>query len=219
MFAFLKHWRERRIIEAAAVSQAQWDTVFAWLPLLDGLAADERRRLRELAILFCHRKTFVGAHDLVVTDEMRLVIALQACLPILELGLDTYRGWTSIVVYPSGFVPEHTFVDDYGVEHEARDERSGEAWQHGPVLLAWDEAIGGGEVDGYNLVIHEFAHKLDMLNGSANGFPPLHADMSADTWSRIFSAGYEDFGRHCDDGIDLGSTATRPNRRPSFSRS
>ena len=204
MFNTIKNWLERRIVGYSRISPDQWGAAFARLPLLGGLSESERKRLKELAVLFCHRKSFEGAHGHAVTDEMALVIALQACLPVLELGLGVYDGWSSVIVYRSGFAPVHSYRDEYGVEHSVQSELSGEAWQRGPVVLAWDDASRAGEVDGYNLVIHEFAHKLDMQNGTANGFPPLHRGMDASTWSLIFTQGFEDFVRKCDHGDDLG---------------
>ena len=88
MFKVFRNWRDRRIVERSGMSAAQWEAAIASLPLLAGLSADERLRLKELAILFCHRKSLEGAHGLVVNHEMAMVIALQACLPILELGLE-----------------------------------------------------------------------------------------------------------------------------------
>jgi hypothetical protein len=204
MLGRIHKWLERRAIERSAILPAEWEAAFAALPLLGGLSADEMRRLRELAILFLHHKAFAGAHGLEVTQPMKLIIALQACLPILELGLDCYSGWETVVVYPSGFVPERLVRDEAGVEHLLREELSGEAWEGGPVLLAWDESVRAGDLDGYNLVIHEFAHKLDMQNGEANGFPPLHRGMDPADWTRIFSGAYEDFTRRCEHGEDLG---------------
>jgi len=204
MFANIRNWLERRAVEQSGFSDAQWQSAFAALPLLASLNNDEREKLRRLAILFCQRKTFEGAHGLVVSNEMALIIALQACLPILELGLGVYDGWTTVIVYPSGFVPEYTYQDEYGVEHHVRSAMSGEAWLRGPVLLSWDDVSQAGEPDGYNLVIHEFAHKLDMQNGEANGFPPLHRDMNVASWSEIFSRGYADFVRKCDAGARIG---------------
>lgn len=204
MLAYVRNWFDRRIVERSPIAPADWEAAFAALPLLDGLDAGERQRLRELVILFLHRKAFDGAHGLEVTRAMQLLIALQACLPILELGLDCYAGWETVIVYPSGFAPEHVFTDEYGVEHRTRDELSGEAWERGPVLLSWDDTEDAGQLDGYNLVIHEFAHKLDMQNGEANGFPPLHPDMDPAEWTRIFSQAFEDFGRRCERDEDLG---------------
>ncbi len=200
MFDFFRQWRERRIIARSRITEAQWRAAFARLPLLHGLDDEERRRLRELVILFLHRKVFEGARGMEVNLPMALTIALQACLPILRLGLDWYDGFTAIIVYPAGFAPERVMRDEAGVEHRVQTELAGEAWQRGPVILAWDDTAHAGVVDGYNLVIHEFAHKLDMRNGEANGFPPLHADMDAGQWTRSFSEAYEDLKRHCTKG-------------------
>ncbi len=200
MFNFFRQWRERRIIARSRITEAQWQTAFARLPLLHGLDDDERRRLRELVILFLHRKVFEGAKGLEVDLPMALTIALQACLPILRLGLDWYDGFTAIIVYPAGFAPERVVRDEAGVEHRVQTGLAGEAWQRGPVILAWDDTAHAGVVDGYNLVIHEFAHKLDMRNGEANGFPPLHVDMDARRWTRSFSEAYEDLKTHCAQG-------------------
>lgn len=204
MYQIIRNWLDRRIIERSTITLPQWSAAFAALPLLDGLIEDEKRRLRELAILFLHRKAIEGAHELAVTQSMALIIALQACLPILELGLARYAGWTTVIVYPSGFAPERVVRDEYGVEHHVRDELSGEAWQRGPVILSWDEAEYAGFVDGCNLVIHEFAHKLDMQNGDANGFPPLHRSMDVEAWTNVFSDGFEDFQQRCRHGAHIG---------------
>ena len=179
MYQFIQNWLDRRILKRSSITLAQWDIAFDSLPLLTGLTTREKRRLRGLAILFCHRKQFEGAHGLVVTQSMKLVIALQACLPVLKLGLDGYRGWVSVIIYPSGFAPRRVVRDEYGVEHHVQSSLAGEAWQRGPVILAWDETERAGIIDGHNLVIHEFAHKLDMQNGQANGFPPLHRGMDS----------------------------------------
>jgi len=204
MFKFIHNWLNRRIIKRSRITAAQWSKAFDALPLLQGLTQDDRRRLKELAILFQHRKAFEGAHDLAITQPMQLIIALQACLPILNLGLDWYDGWTSVVVYPSGFAPKRVVRDEYGVEHVVQSSLAGEAWQRGPVILSWDETERAGIIDGHNLVIHEFAHKLDMQNGEANGFPPLHAGMDAKVWTEAFSAGYEDFQHKCNAGKNIG---------------
>lgn len=202
LFKRLREWRERRIIRRFPVGEAQWQSAFARLPLLQGLADSERTRLRELVALFLHRKSVEAAQGLQLNTEMVLVIALQACLPILHLGLDWYRGWVSIVVYPQAFRPQRSFVDEFGVMHRRADLLSGEAWQQGVLVLSWADTEHAGELDGHNLVIHEFAHKLDMLNGAANGFPPLHAGMDRQHWSRVFSQAYDNFSRHRHHGID-----------------
>jgi MtfA peptidase len=184
-------WRRRRILAKCRIPDQSWKAVSAHLPLLQRLSAQDHARLRELAVLFMHDKTFEGAGGLTITDSMRSSIALQACLPILNLGLKWYRGWISIIVYPGGFVPTHTYTDEAGIVHTIEEPLSGESWLSGPVVLSWPDIKTAGQ-DGYNLVIHEFAHKLDMLNGVANGMPPLHRDMDAKAWARDFSQAFED---------------------------
>ena len=204
MFQFFSNWRNRRIIRRSTVSAAQWDKAIASLPLLRGFTISELDTLKELAILFLHYKQFEGAHDLDVTQEMKLIIALQACLPILKLGWGSYEGWMTVIVYPAGFMPTRVIRDEYGVEHHVQSSLTGEAWQRGPVVLAWSQTVNAGVIDGHNLVIHEFAHKLDMQNGAANGFPPLHANMSIPAWTSALSQGFEDSKRKCDRGRHIG---------------
>ena len=208
MFKFLRKWRQQRIIANSRISPGKWKNAFDHLPLLDHLSAQEKKNLQDLAILFIDEKTFFGAHDLVINEEMMMLIALQACLPILHLGIDWYSGWTSIIVYTAGFAPERTVMDEYGVAHNIRSELSGEAWQRGPVILSWKHAEHAGGRDGQNVVVHEFVHKLDMLNGAADGFPPMHAGTSAKTWSEIFTAAFADFQQNPKPGLDrYGATA------------
>jgi len=128
---------------------------------------------------------------------MRVEIAAQACILVLELGIEWYDGWTDVIVYPSQFMPEREEMDEAGVVHLTRDPMAGEAWLGGPVILSYEDVALAGDkharVAGYNVVIHEFAHKLDMRNGDANGFPPLHRGMDFKAWKGAFSAAYDDF--------------------------
>ena len=204
MFQFISNWRNRRIINRSTVTSLEWDKAISSLPLLKGLTDSEIDTLKELAILFLHYKEFEGAHDLVVTQQMKLIITLQACLPILKLGWGSYGGWMTVIVYPAGFMPTRVIRDEYGVEHHVQSSLAGEAWQRGPVVLAWNQTVNAGVIDGHNLVIHEFAHKLDMQNGAANGFPPLHRNMSVPAWTRALSAGFKYSQNRCDRGRHIG---------------
>jgi Mlc titration factor MtfA (ptsG expression regulator) len=163
------------------------------LPLLERLTKQENTKLKHLAILFLHYKSLECVGDLDITTTMQLVIALQACLPILNIGLDWYEGWVSVVIYPGAFSRQNIDTDELGIVHQGRANLSGESWQRGPVVLSWGDSLRNGENDGRNVVIHEFAHKLDMLNGRANGLPPLHKDMSIQQWSDVFNSAYDDF--------------------------
>lgn len=188
----------RRARRAAPVDEARWRRLEAGLPFLRHLAPAERARLRAMALEFVAQKEWHGARGLRLTPDIQLAIALQACLPVLELGLDSYRGWVGIVVYPGDFVVPRRQMSEDGVVHEYDDTVAGEAWQGGPVLLSWFDRPE--EADGMNVVIHEFAHKLDMLNGVPDGFPPLHEGMSRQAWSEAFLPAYEDFCARVDAG-------------------
>jgi hypothetical protein len=182
---WLTEWRRRRVLRKHAIGDALWQKATGSLPFLPASA-----KLRELTLLFLAEKQFAGAHGIEVSDEMRVAIGAQACLPILELGLEWYAGWHGIVVYPGDFRVRRREIDEDGVVHEWDDDLAGEAMPGGPVVISWDAAAHDASI---NVVIHEFAHKLDMLNGAADGLPPLHPGMSARAWKRIFEEAYEGF--------------------------
>ena len=185
------------------LDEAAWRAVLE-LPLFDGLDAAERQRLRERAIGLLADKAFSGAGGLEMTGAKATTIAAFAALTVLNLGEGWYSGWTEIVVYPGEFIFEGEQMDETGIVHHLRHARSGEAMERGPLVLSWQDVEGSGRGEGFNVVIHEFAHKLDMRNGSANGRPPLHAGMSPDDWARILQAAYDDLCRRVErDGETL----------------
>jgi len=200
MFSVIRRWWHNRIITRSDLSDAAWQQAFSQLPLLQRLTLSEAEQLREIVILFLYKKSFTGAQGLRLNDEMKLIVALQACLPILNLGIEWYQGWVSIIVYPDSFVPETNVTDEGGIVHRRRSVLSGESWLRGPVILSWRGVATAGELDGSNLVIHEFVHKLDMLNGVANGFPPLHKHMHKEAWAADFSQAFDDFQHRVNKG-------------------
>jgi Mlc titration factor MtfA (ptsG expression regulator) len=202
MLKWLRARRLARILDRHAIPAALWQRVVDDLPILDRLTDDELARLRELATVFLRQKTFVGTHDLAIDEYMRTVVAAQGCLPILNLGLDYYRGWYTVILYPGAFVAHRELHDDEsGVVHTGFEELDGESAEGGPVALSWDEARPrGDDDDGYNVVIHEFAHKLDELTGAPNGLPPLHRGMSVAAWSTALSAAFDAFNDRLDRG-------------------
>lgn len=202
MFDKIKGWRDQRIIDNSPYSQQSWQQIAGRISILDRLKEDELHQLFQLAILFLNEKSIQGANDLVITDEMKQSIALQACLPILNLGLEWYQGWSSIIVYPSSYMTESTTTDEMGIVHSGQQHRSGEAWLRGPVILSWRDIEEAGVADGNNVVIHEFVHKLDMLNGRANGFPPMQSGMNPTEWTQIMEQGFADFQNNPKPGID-----------------
>jgi Mlc titration factor MtfA (ptsG expression regulator) len=197
----LRRWWRQRIIQRTPWDEALWEKTLASLPFMRELAPDERARLRETVILFLHDKSIRGASGLQIDDGMRLMIAAQACILVLNLDIDYFRGWVEVIVYPDEFIPNIEYTDDAGIVHVEREARAGEAWLQGPVILSWADVAPATE--GVNVVIHEFAHKLDMLNGDANGFPPLHAAMDRGRWAAAFTAAYADFCRQVDADEDV----------------
>lgn len=199
------HWLKRALAPASTdlpdVSAADWARIEARLPFLDYLDAADRAPLRDMARRFIATKQFHGANGVELHDDALLEVALQACLPVLKLGLDWYDDWIGVVIYPGDFlVPRHT-VDEAGVVHEYTEPLMGEAWAGGPVLLSLQ---ADGQADGVNVVIHEFAHKIDMRNGEPDGLPPLHEGMSMRRWAAVWSAAYDRFCADVDAGVETG---------------
>ncbi|HET7832166.1 MAG TPA: M90 family metallopeptidase [Gallionella sp.] len=182
-----------------ALDEKTWQAVME-LPLFDGLDATERAQLRELAIQLLADKMFSGAGGAEVDDGMATAIAAFAVLPVLNLGYDWYEGWREIVVYPGEYVYDGEQMDEDGIVHHVRHVRSGEAMLGGPMVLSWQDVAHSGQGEGFNVVIHEFAHKLDLKNGDANGRPPLHPGMSPADWARDFQSAYDDLCRRVDGG-------------------
>jgi len=200
MLKFLDTWRRKRALRRSTLDPALWRRVTGALPFLQGLTAAQWQRLHDCAVLFLAEKEMHGARGFVPTDAVRLSIAVQACLPILSLGLDAYRGWVGIVIYPGEFKVRREEMDESGVVHEYDDELSGEAWPGGPVILSWED-IKLGE-PGYNVVIHEFAHKLHMCGGDMDDFPPPRARMQRKPWLAAWDAAYTEFCNQVDRGMD-----------------
>jgi len=201
-FARLRAWQRERTLTRHPLDDTLWREIIATRRLFDGLTVDELARLRELATLFIHAKRFSGARGLEITETMRITIAAQACLPVLALGLSWLRGWSSVIVYPDTFVVDLEEADADGVVHAVRDQRIGESWERGPLILSWADTAPGVEPygEGTNVVVHEIAHKLDQLDDASNGCPPLHPDMDRAVWQRDFQGAYEALGQAVDNG-------------------
>lgn len=168
-----------------------WTRVVAQLSFLRGLSAEDAARLKELVVVFLAEKEMHGAHGLRLTDELRLSIAVQACLPVLNLGLDIYEGWVGVIVYPGEFRVHKEEIDEDGVVHTFQEELAGEAWPGGPVILSWEDV--GMTERGYNVVIHEFAHKIHMAGGDDTDFPDARKGMDAAAWRKSLEEAYRRF--------------------------
>jgi len=203
MLKLWRNWRRQRLLEQHAIDDDLWHAAIVAAPAFDRLAADQLCPLRELTTLFLADKRFFGVHNLVVDDAMRVSIASRACLPILHLGLDYYRGWRTIIVYPTGFVAEREEEDEIGVVHTGYEALDGESLYGGAVALNWAEAEPIRDDQPVDVVLHEFAHKLDEANGHANGLPPLPRDMALAAWTAAFTSAYELFQTWVDEGEEL----------------
>jgi len=188
--------RRRRLVRDSLIADVPWRRALDRLPILARLDPDESRRLRELSTIFLHEKRFEPVHGLELDESIRIAVAAQACLPILNLGPDWYDDWYTVVVYPAEFVRPREEFDAVGVMHQWEEVLGGESWERGPVILSWADVDASGWGDGYNVVIHEVAHKLDMRTGAADGFPPLHRGMKVRDWTQSFTQAYEALSRH-----------------------
>ena len=190
---WLERLRTYRILKKHGLPDHLWRETTQKLVILSTLNSHQMAELRVLTTLLIYRKTFFGAHDLEITLEMKVVIAAQACLQVIELGIDSFEGWTEIIVYPRAFKVEREMQDVNGLVSTENNVLSGEAWGKGPVILSWEDVERDSFTlrKGHHVVIHEFAHKLDMLNGRANGMPPLHPDMKISDWTASLSHAYE----------------------------
>lgn len=173
MFSWLRSLRSLPRIPDAA-----WQYTLARYHFLGERPAADVERLRQLAAEFLRDKRFHGAHGFVITDEVALAIAAQAVLPVLHLrgGLGWYDDFVGIVVHPSEAVALRKTTDTTGVVHEYEEIVAGEAMERGPVMLSWQDVLASSvtQAEGYNVVIHEFAHKIDMHGGGVvDGCPPL----------------------------------------------
>ena len=193
LFSRLKRMRMAHRLRRQHISSAQWHALIDSIRSLRRLSAVERTHLQTLTLQFLKHKTINGVQGLSVSPQMRLRIAAQACLLILHLDFSYFDNWHEVVLYPGSFRVRHPLTTENGLVNEQAATLSGEAWQQGPVILSWDDAQRDmqGKRPGSNVVIHEFAHKLDMLSGSANGSPPMHPDMSQAAWTKALSTAYE----------------------------
>lgn len=194
-FKRFRHWRDNRRIKKMGLTAAQWESAVADWSVVQRYQGPERDALRDMTFRFLARKKFTGGNDFQFSDAMCLKIATMACVPILHLGLDWYKRWHTIIIYEGGFVPNRSYRSHDGVVHLKGPALSGEAWFRGPVILSWEAIREAGAQASLgkasNVVIHELAHKLDMLRDGANGAPPMHPDMRAGEWHDIFTAAWD----------------------------
>lgn len=183
-------WRDRRALGGAF--PPRWSEIIERrVPIWRYLSADERRQLKDLIRLFLSRKRFYGCNGQEIDDEVRLTIAAQACLLLLNRSTGVFPRLRSILVYPHTFWTKHPRHNEDGTVSLEGSEMQGESWEDGRVILSWHDVEHGASDygDGYNVVIHEFAHQLDAESGAVNGTPPLPGG-DYETWERIVAREY-----------------------------
>ena len=196
----LRRRRDARALQRRAISQELWQNCINELPFIAARPAEQQDSLRRMASLFLDRKEFTGAQGFVVSDRIAVAVAVQACLPVLELGLDQYDGFVGIVMHADAVVASREFMDEDGVVHAYDEELAGEAMEGGPLMLSWADVLPAEDGEdaprtAYNVVIHEFAHVLDMRDGQADGIPVLASSAERRAWSEVLMA---EFDRFCE---------------------
>ena len=192
------HWLKNLLAPPEPIPSALWLATLSSHSFLTALSGPERTQLKTLSEAFLASKEFSGAQGLQVTDDMAVAIAAQACLPLLHMGkagARLYDDFTGIVVHPGAMLARRRTTDAAGVVHHYTEVLAGEAMSGGPVTLSWEDvASAGSSADrGYNVVIHEFIHKIDMRNGTPNGCPPLPSRIAKAQWQRVMQSHFDQF--------------------------
>lgn len=193
-------WRRKRLL--ARPFPDEWLNILSRrLPFFSQMSPEQQQQLQQSMTLFIADKHFHGCDGLVVTDEMRVTIAAEACLLLLNRKTGIYPRLRHILLYPYAFVATHRQGNVDGTLSEQSRGLLGESWQAGKVILSWHDVLAGmaDTRDGHNVAIHEFSHQLDSESGSANGAPPLRSTRYPQ-WEQVLSREYEALqkalGRH-----------------------
>jgi Mlc titration factor MtfA (ptsG expression regulator) len=195
-------WRRARIRRAPF--PPEWRQILRRrVPYFRAMPADLQLQLKKHIQVFLAEKAFIGCGGLEVTEEMRVTIAAQACLLLLNRRTDYFGALRQILVYPDAFLVDKVHTDGAGVLHDRRQALAGESWSLGQVILSWQDTLEGAAVadDGRNVVIHEFAHQLDQANGRANGAPYLPNRRRRARWASVMSAEFDALQRSTRAGL------------------
>ncbi|MEO8924230.1 MAG: M90 family metallopeptidase [Caldimonas sp.] len=195
MSRWWRNWRRKRTLERRPIPDALWRLTLARFPFLAARDPADLDAMREMATLFLAEKEFSGTRGLEVSDEMAVAIAAQACLPALKLGLEWLDGFVGIVVHEDAVVARREVEDEDGVVHAYDEELSGEAMSGGPIMLAWRDVDESGQsaADGYNVVVHEFAHVIDMRAGLTTGLDEVDPASERGIWLNALADEFERF--------------------------
>lgn len=191
LYFYFTRWRNQWL-RSRPFPESWLPILCAALPVYSSLSAQEQLKLRQLIQLFIARKRFYGCNGLVITDEIRVTIAAEACLLLINKGWSVYPKLASVLVYPTAFRVERDQHNADGTVTSGGNSLLGESWSNGKVILSWDDVENGVRdfTDGHNVVLHEFSHQLDAESGSTNGAPRLSHN-SYKSWATVFSANFE----------------------------
>jgi Mlc titration factor MtfA (ptsG expression regulator) len=201
VFETLRKWRRKRF-DKLPFPEAWLGILRERVPYYRLLSRDEQTELRKLIRVFLAEKKFEGCGGLAMTDEIRVTIAAQACILLLNREHDYYAGLHSVLVYPSSYWAPSKFLDPLGVVHEGDESRLGEAWLRGAIILSWDDVRRDSSdfQDGHNVTLHEFAHQLDQQDGTFDGAPLLEKSSHYRSWARVLMKEYEALGEAAERG-------------------
>lgn len=189
------YWRQYKRRQVARLPfKTEWRRILQQrMPYFKKMPTDLQLQLKRHIQVFLSEKKFIGLNGISITDEIRVTIAAQACLLLLNRKTNYYPKLTSILVYPRSFVKKHQIINADGVQYTQNSALAGESWGYGKIVLSWQDTLNGAHLpdDGHNVVIHEFAHQLDQEDGFANGAPILGANQTYQGWAEVFSAQFK----------------------------
>jgi MtfA peptidase len=189
MFWF-KQWRRKRI--SRRKFPAEWRGILARnVPYYQKLPTEDQKELQKHILVFLAEKHFEGCKGFEITDDIRLTIAAYACILLLHRRTDYYPGLHTILVYPSSFVTPIAQQEETGVVTEDGEDRLGEAWERGPIILSWDDITRAER--GVNVVLHEFAHHIDQTQGKGDDSPVLGGGTEFKAWAGVLAGEYKRF--------------------------
>jgi Mlc titration factor MtfA (ptsG expression regulator) len=196
------YWREYKRSQVKRLPfKRQWRKIIQQrMPYFKKMPTHLQLQLKQHVQVFLSEKHFIGYNGIVISDEIRVTIAAQACLLLLNRKIDYYPKLRAILVYPRAFLKNQQVANADGVHFTQNLALAGESWGFGKIVLSWQDTVNGAcdPNDGQNVVIHEFAHQLDQENGPANGAPILRKDQSYDAWASIFSTEFNHLKRQAD---------------------
>ncbi|MES9912076.1 MAG: M90 family metallopeptidase [Candidatus Sedimenticola sp. 4PFRAG1] len=171
------------------------------VPLYTRLPKELHETLQGCVNYFLHEKVFVGCEGFEITDEIRLIVAANACMLIVNNRKGCFPGFETILVYPDTYIAREVSYDGL-VEVHKESTRAGESWHRGPIVLSLTDVIRGSsnDQDGHNVVLHEFAHKLDEENGIMDGLPVLRESAHYKEWAEVLTREYDEFLDRVDRG-------------------